>query len=81
MRTADKAILAGATALIGYELVVDYDELISVAVARYKQTRPMLTTAVVIVTAAHLLEWLPSWADPFHGFGVFLQRKAPHGAR
>lgn len=56
----------------------DDDQMLSHAVARYKRAHPVLTTAVVLATAFHLLEWLDPDADPFHrAYGAlrFLRQK------
>lgn len=67
VRTGDKAILVAVVAIGAYEkLVRDDADLISSRVAAYKARRPVLTTAVVLVTAGHLLEYLPAGVDPYH---------------
>jgi hypothetical protein len=44
--------------------------MISHAVARHKRVHPVLTTAVVLTSAAttvcHLLEWIDPDVDPYH---------------
>lgn len=67
VRTGDRAILVGVAAIVAYERCVRDDaDLISSRVAAYKARRPVLTTAVVLVTAGHLLEYLPAGVDPYH---------------
>ena len=72
MRRSDYAWMAIGTAVLAYEACTDYDDLLSCAVDRYLARHPQLTRAVVIVTAAHLLNWLPERIDPYHGFGVMV---------
>lgn len=65
MRAADKAWLALAAGIIAYEASAPEGELLSHGVDRYLQQRPWLTRAVVCVTAAHLINVLPQWCDPY----------------
>lgn len=75
MRTGDRAIIIGAVAIIIYEkAVADDDDLISSRVAAYKQRHPLLTMAVVWVTAAHLLDVLPGSVDPYHQAVKYFRR-------
>ena len=67
LSTGDKAILVGAAAIVVYEKrVQDHDDLISCRVAAYRRRFPVLTTSVVMVTALHLLDFLPNSVDPYH---------------
>lgn len=67
LRTGDVAIIVGAAAIAVYEKRVTEDEdLVSCRVAAYKRHHPILTHAVVWITAAHVLELLPGSVDPYH---------------
>lgn len=67
VRKGDVAILIGAAAIAVYEKRVEDDEdLISCRVASYKATHPVLTYAVVALTALHVLDLLPVEVDPYH---------------
>ena len=67
MRTGDRAVVAGALAIVAYEtLVADDEDLISRRVAGYRRRWPTATTAVVFLTALHLVDWLPTVVDPYH---------------
>lgn len=72
MRCAERALLSFGIAVLAYEIVAPPGELLSHAVARIHDAHPWLTPAVVIVTAAHLLEWIPPAVDPFHLVGIAL---------
>ena len=67
VRTGDKAILIGVIAIGLYEkYVADDADLISSRVAHYKRHHPIVTVAVVLITAGHLIELLPLEVDPYH---------------
>jgi uncharacterized membrane protein YgdD (TMEM256/DUF423 family) len=67
VRKGDIAILIGAAAIALYEkTVADDEDLVSRRVAAYKVTHPVLTYGIVLVTAAHVLELIPSRLDPYH---------------
>lgn len=70
LRSADKAWIALGAAVVTYEVLAD--DLLSYGCDRYLEARPWLTRAVIITTAAHLLNWLPGRIDPFHGFGLLV---------
>lgn len=74
LRQADKAWLALLGVIVVIELVADDDEMLSHGAARYKQSHPVITTAVVCTTAAHLLSWLPPDYDPYHRLFGWLRR-------
>lgn len=77
LRTGDKAILVGVVAIAAYEKCVRDDaDLISSRVADYRRRFPVLTTAVVMVTAAHLIELLPPTVDPYHRAVRYFRRSA-----
>lgn len=52
----------------------DDDQMLSDATVRYKAAHPVLTTAVVLTTAAHLIHALPREIDPFHQAFKLLRR-------
>lgn len=67
VRRGDVAILIGAVAIAVYEkTVADDEDLVSYRVAAYKRSHPLLTHAVVLLTAGHLLEFLHPRYDPYH---------------
>lgn len=66
LRQADYGWLAVAAVVVVAEVTAGPDEMLSHGAARYKAAHPVLTTAVVLTTAAHLLEWLPDGVDPYH---------------
>lgn len=75
LRTGDRAILIGALAIGIYEKVVADDaDLISSRVEAYKARRPILTSAVVLITAGHLLGYIDSRVDPYHRAVVWFRR-------
>jgi hypothetical protein len=78
LRTGDKAIIVGAAAIAAYEKIVnDDDDLISNRVHAYKKRRPTLVTGLVIMTAAHLLSWLPVRYDPYHQLVKYFRSTTP----
>lgn len=75
LRTGDRAIIVGAVAIAVYERVIADDaDLISSRVAAYKQHHPWVTTAVVMVTALHLIEALDERIDPYHQAVKYFRR-------
>lgn len=65
LRQGDYGWLALAAGVAVFEVWAEEDELLSRAAARYKQRAPLTVTGVVLVTAAHLLDWLPHSVDPY----------------
>lgn len=65
MRASTVAWLTLGAGVIGYDLAAEDGELLSHAVDRWLEDHPILTTTVVVVTAAHLLNVLPVWCDPW----------------
>lgn len=49
-----------------HELACPEGELLSQAVDRGLTKHPVVIHAAVLITAAHLLNWLPLKADPYH---------------
>lgn len=69
LRTGDKAILVGAAAIAYYEYAVRDDaDLISSRVSAYRTHRVgrLVTDAVILATALHLMESISSEFDVFH---------------
>lgn len=65
MRSAERAWFALGIAVLVYEVMAGEGELLSHQVDRWLDAHPILTTAAVTLTAAHLLNVLPSKADPW----------------
>ena len=55
-------VLAAAVAV--YEFACREDELLSVAVDRWLESRPVLTRLIIGAVSLHLLNVLPFYADP-----------------
>lgn len=60
-------------AIFVHEVTCDDGELITDTVRGAKRAHPLITSAVVIITAAHLLGWLHRKADPYMWVGLFFQ--------
>lgn len=79
----------GWLAVLGVIVVVEVagaqrEQMLSHATVRYYAAHPVLTTGVVLTTAAHLLGWLPVGVDPYHqtyGLLRFLREKRRSLAR
>jgi hypothetical protein len=65
MRSAERAWFALAIGVFAYELFAKEGELLSHQVDRWLESHPVITSAVVTMTAAHLLNILPQRADPW----------------
>jgi hypothetical protein len=65
MRASERAWMALGVGVATYEVLARDGELLSHQVDRWLETHPILTTVVVSVTAAHLLNLLPSRIDPW----------------
>lgn len=78
LRTGDRAIIAGVAAIAVYEkLVRDDADLISNRVACYRGTLAgrVLTDAVILATALHLMETLePRWDVYHHAMRAFRKK-------
>lgn len=74
MRTADRAWLGLAAAILAYEAAAPRGELLSEGVDRYKSRRPVTTTAAVRYLACHLLNLIPPRFDPLTRIAVALGR-------
>lgn len=69
MRCSDWGWLALLAGVAVYEFTAPPDELLSHGADRYVEAHPWLVRSLVVVTAAHLINVLPKWADPFVRFG------------
>lgn len=76
LQQADYGWLAVAAVVVVVEVAgAEREQMLSHATSRYKAKHPVLTTAVVLTTAAHLLGAIPARVDPFHQ-GFRLIRRA-----
>ena len=62
-----------AAAVVYHELSCRDGELLSEAVDRGLEKNPVPIYALVLITAAHLLNWLPTKVDPYHRLGLFFK--------
>ncbi len=65
IRPADRAWLALAVGVAAYEVLAREGEMLSHSYDRWLINHPVLTWSATIVTAAHLLNLLPSQMDPY----------------
>ena len=65
MRSAERAWVALGVGVLAYELMAEDGELLSHQVDRWLEAHPVLTSAAVTITAAHLLNILPQRLDPW----------------
>ncbi|MEV6219782.1 hypothetical protein [Nocardia sp. NPDC051833] len=63
--TAGHLWLALAGVVTALEVIAPDGELLSEGVDRGMERHPLLVRAAIIMTAAHLLNWLPERLDPF----------------
>lgn len=78
MRTGDRAIILGAAAIVFYERKVRDDaDLISHRVSAYRKhwLGRLIADTVILATALHLAEWVPSEYDIYHHAMKRLRRK------
>lgn len=75
--TAKQFLAVGSVAVLAHELLCKEEELISRQVDRWLEnpTASVLVHVAVIVTTAHLLNWLPNQIDPYAGFKLTLGEK------
>jgi len=64
MKPSDRAWMFLAGGVVAYEILALDGELMSEAVDRYLEARPIVTRAIVITVAAHLLNLIPRRLDP-----------------
>lgn len=72
--TADTAWIVLAAGVVAYELGAPRGELMSEGVDRYLERRPWVTRAAVGITAAHLLNLIPTRVDPFYRVAALFGR-------
>jgi type II secretory pathway component PulF len=65
MRPSERAWVALGVGVIAYELLARDGELLSHQVDRWLDRHPIITTAAIAVTSAHLLNFLPQRLDPW----------------
>jgi hypothetical protein len=68
VRPADRALIGLGVAVTAYEaaaLVTDW-ELLTVAIRRHRDRRPVLTVGAITFLAAHLIGVWPPRLDPLH---------------
>lgn len=76
IRPADRAWLALAIGVAGYEMFARDGELMSHSYDRWLVHRPVFTWAVTLITAAHLLNLLPDRWDPYNFVFAAWRRRA-----
>lgn len=69
MRAGDIAWCAMGAGVLVYEALAPEDELLSESVDRALLRQPTITRIAIALVACHLLNLLPTWADPFHYIG------------
>lgn len=79
LQQSDYGWLAVLGVVVAVELAgASREQMLSHATGRYNAAHPVITTGVVLTTAAHLLGWLPVGVDPYHqtyGLLRFLRQK------
>jgi len=65
MKSKARGWLVMVAGIVAYEVSAPEGELLSHGADRYLEAHPWLTRAVVCVTAAHLINVLPRWCDPY----------------
>lgn len=78
LRTGDKAIIIGALEIWAYEKFVrDDNDLISYRVAAYRKhwLGRLITDAVILATALHLMESVREDLDPYHHAMLLLRKE------
>lgn len=65
VRSSERAWIALGVGVAVYEIFARDGELLSHQVDRWLESHPIITTAVISLTAAHLLNWIPPAADPW----------------
>ena len=79
MKASDCTWLAIGGLVVAHNVAVARrgGEQLSQAVDRYQSARPVVTNAVIALTAAHLANRLPVWADPWVWVFALLKWRAP----
>jgi hypothetical protein len=65
MRSSERAWVALVAGVVAYEIYAEDGELLSHQVDRWLEEHPILTWTVTVFTAAHLLNVLHPYVDPF----------------
>ena len=73
MRHGDSAWLCLAVGVAVYEAFCPPGELLSEAADRYRERHTILTDALIVYVAAHLLRRWPTRFDPLHQMAVKLK--------
>lgn len=60
-------ILAIGGQVVYHEAACEEGQLISQGFDRALEKHPVLVRVLVLITAAHLINWLPKQVDPYHG--------------
>ena len=61
--------------LVAYhEIVCLEGELLSEVVDRALEKHPVAVRAFILITAAHLINWLPKKLDPYYGLAVITKK-------
>lgn len=74
VRSGDWAWCVVGVGVLTYDVVCPKQELLSEACDRYLTARPVLTHAVVLYVAAHLLNLMPQRLDPLHRLSTLFGR-------
>ena len=64
------AIISG---VVYHDALCEDNDTLSEVVDRALEKHPVLIHALVLITAAHLLNWLPTKVDPYHRLGLFFK--------
>jgi hypothetical protein len=77
MRNSDRAWLALAAGVAGYDLVATDGEQLTAAARRYFKSQPLVTASMILITGLHLIGGIPQWCDPFTlSFAAYRQLRA-----
>lgn len=74
MRLGAKAWAFMGASIVAYEILCPDDELLSEQCDRWLVSHPVSTRVAVAAVALHLINELPTCADPVHLVGVALRR-------
>lgn len=74
MLTAKRGWCVLAVSVLLYEVLCPEGELLSEGVDRAMVHHPVFVRFLILVVAAHLVNWLPRFVDPLHGLSVLVSR-------